>query len=133
MSGNETKKTILVVDDDIDYLAQIKYQLEKAGYNVVTAEGQKAGEEALENLRPDFAVLDLMMENLDAGFSLSNHIKKKDPTIPVVIVTAVSSETGLTFDAATNEEKSWVKADALLNKPVRIEQLLHEIKKHLKE
>ena len=133
MSESSVKKTILVVDDDIDYLMQIRYRLEKAGFNVVTAEGQKAGEKTIETMRPDFAVLDLMMENLDGGFSLSSLIKKKYPDVPVVIVTAVSSETGLKFDASTDEEKSWIKADAILNKPVRIDQLLREIKKHLKE
>ncbi len=133
MNQMDAKKTILVVDDDIDYLTQIRYQLEKAGFNVVTAESQMEGEKAITEVRPDFAVLDLMMENLDGGFSLSNRIKSTYPDIPVVIVTAVSSETGLKFDASTDEEKSWIKADAILNKPVRIEQLLREIRKHLKE
>ena len=39
-----------------------------------------------------------MMENVDAGFTLCYHIQKKDPTIPVILVTSVNSETGLDFD-----------------------------------
>jgi hypothetical protein len=49
------------------------------------------------------------------------------------LVTAVTSETGLEFDAATEEERSWVKADAMLAKPLRFEQLLAELRQLLKE
>lgn len=40
------------------------------------------------------------------------------------MVTGVTGETGIEFDAATNEERAWIKADELLAKPVRPEQLL---------
>ena len=123
------KKKILVVDDDMDLLLQIKVQLEAAGYDVVTAEGRKDAETQLETLRPDLVVLDLMMEEMDAGFALSYHIKKKDATLPVILMTAVTRETGLHFDDAAGDARSWVKADAVLSKPVRFEQLNREIKR----
>jgi two-component system, OmpR family, response regulator len=126
------KKTILVVDDDIDYLYQQKIQLEAAGYNVLTAEGMVGAEEILQDTLPDLAVVDLMMEELDGGFTLCHRIKKKDPAIPIIMVTAVASETGMEFDTATEEERSWLKADALLDKPVLFEQLNREIKRLLK-
>ncbi|HQA00466.1 MAG TPA: response regulator, partial [Phycisphaerae bacterium] len=80
----------------------------------------------------DLAVLDVMMEKMDGGFVLSHRIKKNDPSIPVILITSVSSETGIDFDTATAEERSWVKADALLSKPVRFEQLTREIDRLLK-
>ena len=40
-----------------------------------------------------------MMENPDAGFTLCHRIRKQDPSIPVILVTSVNSETGLDFDA----------------------------------
>jgi CheY-like chemotaxis protein len=122
-------RTILVVDDDPDFLFQMEAMLKKAGHRVVTADGQKTAEEILKTLRPDLAVVDLMMEHADGGFALSYHIKKKDPSIPVILVTAVVSETGIEFDAATDEERSWVKADAFLSKPVRYEQLDREMRR----
>jgi len=133
MSTEKSKKTILIVDDDIDFLTQMKINLEDAGFNVTTAGGQQQAEEILNTIHPDLAIVDLMMEHFDGGFSLAYHIKKKDANIPVIIVTAVTSETGLEFDAATDEERSWIKADAFLAKPIRFEQLLQEIKKLLKE
>lgn len=123
---------ILLVDDDPDYLAQMQAQLEARGYEVAAADGSRAAEALLAEGRPDLAIVDLMMEHTDGGFSLCYRIKKLDPNIPVLLVTAVASETGLEFDAATNEERSWVKADAVLAKPVRFEQLEREIRRLLK-
>lgn len=130
--SKDTKK-ILVVDDDIDLLEQVKAVLEAAGYQVMAAESEKEAEQLLENERPALAVLDLMMENQDSGFVLSYKIKKKDPTIPVIIVTAVTSQTGIHFDTSGPNEQSWIKADAILEKDIRYEQLLGEIKRLLKE
>jgi len=127
-----TPPTLLVADDDPDFLDQVRLQLEAAGFAVRTAASQREAEALLAEGLPDLAVVDLMMENLDAGFALCYHIKKRDPRVPVLLVTAVTGETGLEFDAATDEERSWVKADAVLPKPVRFEQLVREIRRFLK-
>jgi CheY-like chemotaxis protein len=121
------KPTILLVDDDDDFLFQHRLQLENAGFGVISAQGQKPAEELLARQRPDVAVVDVMMENPDAGFVLCHHIRKMDPSIPVILVTSVNSETGMDFDLATEEDRMWIKADALLAKPIRFEQLLGEI------
>ena len=68
-----------------------------------------------------------MLEHVDSGFSLCYHIKKNRPELPIIMISAVVTETGFSFDAATEEERSWVRADVFLNKPVRTEQLLYEI------
>jgi len=124
-------KTVLLVDDDHDYLMQMQMQLEAAKFKVVTAESQKEAEELLADLRPDLAIVDLMMENMDGGFVLCHRIKRLNKAIPVIMVTAVSSETGIEFDAVGPGERSWLKADALLTKPVRFEQLKREIERLL--
>lgn len=129
----ETQKIILVVDDDIDFMSQVETALKAAGYAVITAEGEKKAEAILVETHPDLAVIDLMMEEMDGGFALSYHIKKRYPDVPVIIASAVTSETGLEFDASTDEERSWVKADAFLAKPLRSEQLIREIKKLMKD
>lgn len=126
MTDKDTR-TVLLVDDDIDFLEQHRLLLESAGLKVVSAESQAQAEELLENLQPDIAICDLMMEHTDGGFALCYHIKKRYPTTPVILVSAVASETGMEFDASTDEERSWIKADAFLTKPVRFEQLQGEI------
>lgn len=125
-------RTVLVVDDDLDFRTQLKVQLEEAGYKVVEADGRQAALEAFDEHRPDAALVDLMMEHVDAGLTLCYEIKQRDASVPVVLVTGVESETGIAFDAATDEERRWVKADAVLAKPVRFEQLEREINRLLK-
>lgn len=128
----DAKKRILLVDDDEDYRFQQKALLTKAGYEVVEADSKESAESVLERMTPDLAIVDLMMEELDAGFTLCYHIKEKNPHVPIILVTAVTQETGMEFDAATLEERSWVKADAMLAKPIRFEQLKKQIETLLK-
>jgi CheY-like chemotaxis protein len=125
------KKTILVVDDDIDYLFQIQLQLKNMGYEVITAESQKEGEQIIGSTKPDLAIYDLMMESEDSGFILSYKTKQKYPDVPIIIATAVASETGISFGLNTEEEKRWIKADLYLEKGIRKEQLQKEIDKLL--
>jgi DNA-binding NtrC family response regulator len=124
-------KTILIVDDDIDYLIQQKAILESKGFNVITAQGVNRAREVLKKDCFDLAVVDLMMENMDSGFVLSYELKKIAPTKPVIMVTAVTSQTGFEFDSVTESEKKWIKADAIFTKPIRAEQLIKEINRLL--
>jgi len=132
MDFSEDRKTVLLVDDDSDFLFQQRLQLENAGFHVLSAANSQEASHLLDQQRPDLAVVDVMMENPDAGFTLCYHIRKRDPSIPVILVTSVNSETGLEFATATEQERSWIKADALLAKPVRFEQLRREIDRLLK-
>jgi CheY-like chemotaxis protein len=128
----DAKRRVLVVDDDADFLFQLKLQFEAEGYEVIQADGVEKALSMLPSAKFDVAVIDLMMEENDGGFILSREIKKKGSDIPVIIVTAVASETGMEFGASTKEEKSWIKADAMLAKPIRFEQLTREINRLLK-
>lgn len=126
---NKQKKIILVIDDDFDYLTQQKLLLESEGHEIIVAENEKQARELINKSKFDLAVVDLMMDNMDSGFILSYEIKKKYPEIPVIIVTAVKSQTGFSFESITENEKKWIKADLILPKPIRAEQILKEIQK----
>ena len=122
-------KKILVVDDDPDILEQVELVLKANGYDVATASSAADAEEFLTATQPDMVVLDLMMEHMDSGFVLCNQIKKLYSNMPVIMLTAVSASTGLGFDIRTPEAKSWIKADCILDKPVRAEELLNAVRK----
>jgi CheY-like chemotaxis protein len=124
--------TILVVDDDPDYLHQTIFSLGKSGYRTVGVESQAEAESYLAKFKPDLAIFDLMMENDDSGFILCYKIKKKYPDVPVILATAVSHETGLSFGLDSEQEKIWIRADKYLEKGIRTEQLDQEIMKLLK-
>lgn len=128
----ENKKTVLIVDDDIDYLTQMEIQVKKLGFDVITAETQKAGEEIINREKVDLAIIDLMMENKDSGFILCYKMKQKYPNMPVIIASAVTAETGLNFSVETEADRRWIKADTFIEKGIRPDQLEREINKLLK-
>jgi two-component system, OmpR family, response regulator len=125
-------KTILLVDDDTDFLFQVKLQLEKFEFDVITADTQKEAEEIIQKEKPDLAIIDLMMESEDSGFILSYKLRKKYPDVPIIIATSVSAETGIFFGLESDEERQWINADLYLEKDVTPEQLHKEILKLLK-
>jgi len=126
------KKKILLVDDDPDYLFQLTIALEDMGFEVIAAQTQQEAENIIDKLKPDLAILDLMMENQDTGFILCHIIKNKYPDVPIIIASAVTAETGLLFDVESEEDRQWVKADLFLDKGIRNDQLHKEINKLLK-
>lgn len=100
----ESKKTILLVEDDTFILEMYATKLLNFGYNVITATD---GDEALKTVKskhPDFILLDLVLPSMD-GFDVLKAIKKdpKIKDIPVVLLTNLGErkdvETGLKLGA----------------------------------
>ena len=124
---NKSDITILIADDDPDYLYQTVFNLEKSGYRTIAVESQAEAESVIGKIKPDLAIFDLMMENDDSGFILCYKLKNKYPDVPVILATAVSRETGMSFSVDSENEKSWIRADVYLEKGIRPEQLDQEI------
>lgn len=122
---------ILVVDDDPDIREALAIQLRGAGYQVITAASEAEGSDRIAAGGFDLAVLDLMLEHMDSGVVLAHKVKRTTPPRPVIMLTAAAAETGLSFDTDTAEERRWLMADVLLDKPVRIEQLTRAIERLL--
>lgn len=125
-------KTILIADDDVDYLEQLKFHVESFGFDTVTAGNEVETMKLLKSLKPDLAILDQMMDHDDSGFILSYKMKKLYPDVPIMIVTSAASVTGINFEGENESERLWIKADRYLAKGIRPDQLLREIKKLLK-
>ncbi|MFO7607966.1 MAG: response regulator [Candidatus Krumholzibacteriia bacterium] len=123
----ERRPLVLLVDDDADYLEQMRTRFVHEGWRVETAHNETEARARLAAERPDLAVLDLMMDQLDGGFTLAHEIKRLDLDIPVLLVTGVTAETGLAFEQAGAGARGWIKADAVLAKPVRFEQIRREL------
>lgn len=126
------KKKILLVDDDLDLLEQNKILIESKGYEVITANSSKEGWEVFRKAKPDACVIDLIMEEYDSGFVLCHRIKKDEhgKDIPVFILTSATYDTGFKFGASTNEEKEWINADELINKPVVIDEFVQKLENY---
>ena len=90
-SGEFETRTVLVADDDDDLLGYIKFRLEHAGFDVVTAgDGEEALKLAVEH-QPSLAVLDVRMPKLD-GFEVTRRIRTTNAVreMPVILLTASS-------------------------------------------
>lgn len=124
-------KKILVVDDDPDVVDQVTAILGADGYEVAGAGGEEEADEALLAGRPDLVILDLMMEHMDSGFVLAHRIRKLYPETTMILMTAVTAATGMSFADRSAEALSWLKADCVLDKPVRAEQLKAEVRRAL--
>ena len=128
------KKTILIVDDDEDFCLATKALLESKDYIAETALTKEEGLEKLLSVKPDLAILDVMMATLSDGFELSRQLKK-DPVlknIPILMLTGVEKETGFKFKSAAGNEE-WLPVDSFLDKPVEPEVLLNEVEKLLQK
>src|SRR5690606_35778479 len=82
-------KTVLLVEDQIEFLAVQKHYLERNGYQVLSAEdGVEAIRCAREN-RPNVILMDLSMPKLD-GLTATRKLKEDPATseIPVILLTA---------------------------------------------
>lgn len=125
-------KTVLLAEDDMDAMDQMKINLKSYGFDIVAVETQADAEVKIKEFKPDLAIFDLMMEKQDSGFILANRMKKLYPEVPVIIATAVGAETGILFNVDTREDQKWLKADLVLEKGIRPDQLYREIAKLLK-
>jgi two-component system alkaline phosphatase synthesis response regulator PhoP len=130
-----TRKKILLVDDDVDVLEQNKILLEAHGYITVTAESMEEGWRLFLKEKPDAAIVDLIMEEHDSGFVLSHRIKKDlhGCNIPVIILTSAAYITGYKFDVSTNEEREWINCDGVVNKPIVFEELRQKLESFFHE
>ena len=87
-------KKILLIEDDTDLFALLKYNLEKEGFSLT---GQQTGKGALElcrRVRPELVLLDIMLPDSD-GLDICKAIRK-DPDLaatPIIFLTARASET----------------------------------------
>jgi DNA-binding response OmpR family regulator len=100
------RPVVLVADDDADILELVSFRLERAGYDVVpVTDGEEALQRAVE-LRPDLAVLDVMMPKLN-GYEVTQELRQKEATraMPVILLTARAQDADVTrgFDAGADD------------------------------
>lgn len=128
------QKTILIVDDDEDICMAVQALLESRGYLVQTASTKEEGLEKFVSVKPDLAILDVMMESWQDGFELSRQLKKNPDlkNIPILMLTGVENKTGFEFKSAAGDDE-WLPVEAFLDKPVEPDVLLAEVEKLLQK
>jgi len=120
-------KTILLVDDEKDFLEIYSRVLKKEGYRVVTA---MSGPEALRKAsssRPDLVVTDLAMDTPDAGFWLAEKIKLEPGLqgVRILLVSGIVRKKGL---KSVEPEDPWFYIDDFLEKPFSPDVLVKHVR-----
>ena len=87
----ENKKSILIVDDDIDVLTVIKTILENEGHEIIMANGKDEAIEKAKSKKPDLAICDVMMSTHYEGFELAEALTNDDDfkNMPVLMQTSI--------------------------------------------
>lgn len=113
-------KKILVVDDEPSIVTLLTFNLEKEGYQVVSAsDGQKAFDLALS--KPfDFIILDVMLPNLD-GIEITKKLRQEKIETPILVLTAKDDP----IDRILGLE---IGADDYLTKPFSPREVLARMK-----
>jgi DNA-binding response OmpR family regulator len=118
------KKSILVIDDDKSILRTLTQILQKAGYDVDTAETGKEAMEKFDKRQYDMSLVDVRLPDMDGTDLLIDMKEKLQGTVKIMITGFPSLETGVkALDSG---------ADAYLVKPVKPEELLLLIEEKLK-
>jgi DNA-binding response OmpR family regulator len=106
----ERRKRILIVDDESSMVSVLQRHISNAGYEFEAATN---GREALEKIQqevPDLVMLDLMMPDMN-GFEVCRRIRAEEKTksVPVLIITALRSESDASAAAACGANELIVK------------------------
>ena len=121
----DTKKTILIVDDEKPIVEILMYNLEKEGYNTIEAyDGVEAVNLALEK-KPDLILLDIMLPRMD-GLAVCKRIRHSLPNVPILMLTAKAEE----IDKILGLE---LGADDYITKPFSVRELMARIKANLRK
>lgn len=120
---------ILVVDDDPDFVEATRMVLEKAGHEVISAASGNEGLERVKRDQPDLVLLDVIMDTVLDGLSMSQrmHDAIELRHVPIVMVTSIAS----TDYAALFPTDEYIHIDAFLSKPIAPDQLLRQVNRLL--
>ena len=117
------KNTILVVEDEENLLAAIKYNLDNEGYLSITANNGTEAIGLVSSEDPDLVILDVMLPELD-GLDVCRIIRK-DNDVPIIFLTAKDQE----MDRVVGLE---LGADDYVVKPFSMRELLARVKAMLR-
>lgn len=122
---DNSKKTILAVDDESSILDLLKFNLEKEGFNFISAEDGEEGINKVLNEKPDLLLLDVMIPKMD-GLSVCKKIRQENINIPIIMLSARGEE----IDKVLGLE---IGADDYITKPFSPREVIARIKANLRK
>lgn len=123
---HDHKYVILCVDDDEDILFALRLVLEQSGYEMLAARTAEEGLKVYKESDPDLLIVDLMMEEVDAGTAFVKELKALGNTAPVYMLSSVGDNLNLSTDYAE------LGLDGVFQKPIDNHTLLSILKMRLR-
>ena len=124
--------SILIIDDDPDFVEVAKVILETKQYNVISAYSPEEGWAKMAELKPDAIILDVMMGKGAEGFIFARKMRK-DPRfdkIPILMLTSMREQTGFDIPGERIHQK-FLPVDDYIEKGVEPQVLLDKIAQQL--
>ena len=124
----EGKRTVLVVDDEVEIRNILRIVLEQRGYRVLEADRGQSALRVLKDETPDVLILDAMLPGDLHGFDIAKQLKgsTKFANLPIIMVSAVYK--GWRF--AEDVQASY-KVDAYIEKPFRVAEVIEAVERAL--
>ena len=116
----EAEAKIVIIEDEKNMVAGLKFNLEARGYQVLAAYDGESGCQTALKERPDLVILDLMLPKRD-GYDVCKELKKKLPDLPIIMLTAKSQEADVVLGLELG-------ADDYITKPFSVLELMARIK-----
>ncbi len=118
---SETRKKILVVDDEESIHLLYREELEEEGYEVISAMTGEEGLKLFQEEKPDLVILDINMPGMD-GIEVLRQMKQMSPDVPVILSSA--------YPEYKQDLASWASDDYIV-KSFNLDELKNSVKRHL--
>lgn len=121
-----TKTKVLIIEDDPDIVELLEYNLERDGFEILTARDGELGIREAERAHPAVILLDLMLPRVD-GLEVCRTLRSRSGTkdIPIIMVTAKGEESDVVLGLG-------IGADDYVVKPFGIDELLARVRAALR-
>ena len=120
----EPKKTVLIVEDEVNIVDIVRFNLQREGYATLEAYDGEAGLAMAREKKPDLILLDVMMPKM-MGFDVCRALRAEGDNVPVIILTAREEEE----DKILGLE---IGADDYITKPFSMRELLARVKANIR-
>jgi len=125
-------RKVLIIDDDADFTEAVTVYLQSRGFQVISAPNGREGLRVAGEHNPDLILMDVVMEERTEGFFTLQQLRRTPglERIPVFVVSSIySTVPGFTI----TPDKSWLRHDDFVAKPVDLPRLVELIEGRLAE
>ncbi|MBN1688612.1 MAG: response regulator [Candidatus Omnitrophica bacterium] len=119
------KYVILTIDDDREFLQTVRIVLEAKGYVIEEAQSAEEGLKRYKTVQPDLILVDLMMEEVDAGANFVKELKLMGNKAPIYLLSGAGDS------MSSSTDYTQLGFSGVFQKPISPDRLLGVIKAKL--